>query len=382
MYGLLAETRDYVEAVFSEPERPPRSPIRGLSARWRGRFGQGPAFRSSERSEAAGELEIDFRTLGPKQVLASLASIGAVLFVAWTFFRIGFHAWLLLPSALVAIVAYLLLGRLRMRSRLKVAEGVLEYTGVGHGFLGTSVRQVPVRDIRQLYVTHLPETNSSPAYYELRVRTRSGDGIVLETFVSPDLALLFESLAERALGIEDQPEAEELDRRVPIKRATGVYAPILIALAVVCGITAIAVESSSGTLQPVALEESPREQELPLRFPMTLTFEAELAFSRREPPAAAFPSIEGTPPSAMVFLEVERDGLACDPHQLTDSVIVIDEAGTGRSRYRIRGTMSSCSLRLGAGRHVLRAHAKRLQGASAAGLQSSRLVPRFKRHLF
>jgi hypothetical protein len=386
MYGVLPESQAFVDAVFAEAERPPRPPVRGVSARWRGRFGQGPAFRSNERAEAAGELEIDYRMLGGREIAASVAAVGALLFVAWTFFRIGMQLWLLLPAALDAVLAYFVLGRLRMHARLRLAEGMLEYSDVRHGFSGRGVRKIPTSEIRQLYVAHVPETKTSPDFYELRVRKQDGDGIVLEGFLSPGLPLLMEALVERALGIDDQAEPGELDRAVPVNRPGWPLAPALIALGVICGVTAIAVERSSGALEPVVLDESPRESEHTLRFPMTLSFDAELSFSRNEAPGAGFPSIEATPRSATFTLELlsdkESGRVACDPHELVDPVIEIEEAGRGRSRYRIRGRMLNCSLGLEPGRTTLRAHSTKLEGASAAGLESSRIVPRFKRRLF
>lgn len=387
MYGILAESQKYVEAVFSEAERAPDPPIRGVSARWRGRFGQGPAFRSSPRSGTAGELRIDYveRHRGKDLVVSALA-IAAVVFVLWTFFRIGLRPWLFVPAALVAIMAYIALGRIWMRLRIEISGDLLQYTNVRHGLLGRVVERVPVADIAQLYVVHIPEKPDAPSQFELRLRKQDGTSITLEAFLSPGIPLLLELLVERALGIGDQPEPGELDRHVPVARPSPVHAALSIALGLVCAVTAVVVELSSGALEPLALAQSPRELELVLRFPTTLTFDSELSFSRREPGSSAFPSIESTPRSAVFHLAFVRDGqfvrsIDCDPHDLADAEIEIEEAGTGTSSYRIRGSMR-CSIRLEPGRYLLRGHAERLAGAQTAGLLQSQLQPRFKRHPF
>jgi hypothetical protein len=248
------------------------------------------------------------------------------------------------------------------------------------------VERIPVAEIGQLYVVHVPEKPDAPDQFELRLRKQDGTAITLEAFLSPGLPLLLEHLVERALGIGDQPEPGELDRHVPVERPTPIHVFLAVALGLVCAITAVLVEISSGALDTIALGDEPRESELVLHFPTTLAFDSALSFSRREPTAGAFPSVESTPRSAVFHLDFVRDGrlvqsLECDPHDLAGAVLEIDEAGTGSSRYRVLGSMR-CSIRLDPGRYVLRAHAERLAAAQSAGLEGSQIEPRFKRHLF
>jgi len=387
MYGILADSQRYVEAVFSEPERAPEPPIHGVSARWRGRFGHGPAFRSSPRSDTGGELRIDYveRKRGKDLALFAVA-IGALVFVCWSFFRIGLRPWLFVPAALVAIMAYIALGRLRMRLRVQIAGGLLEYTNVRHGLLGRVVERIPVAEIGHLYVVHVPEKPGALAQFELRLRKRDGTTITFEAFLSPTLPLLLEHLLERALGIGDQPEPGELDRHVPVEPPRLIHATLAIALGLVCAITAVFVELSSGALATVALGDQPRDSEIVLLFPTTLAFDSELSFSRRDPTAGALPSVESIPRSAMFRLDFIREGqlvrsLDCDPHDLQGAELVIDEAGPRNSGYRVVGAMR-CSIRLEPGRYTLRAHAEPIAAAHGAGLVGSQIEPRFKRHLY
>ncbi len=390
IYGILPESREYIEAVFAESERPPPPPraVSGMRARWRGRFGQGPAFRSNERREATGELTVDYSERGrPKDLVLFAVAVAAPIFVGWCFFRIGLEPWLLVPAALTTALAYFALGRIRMRLSVVIRDGLLTYTNVRHGVLRPVVQSIPVSELRQLYVAHVPETSDSPAQFDLRARKQDETAVTLESFLSPAVPLLLEQLIERALGIGDQPEPGELDRHVPVPRPSNVHAAVIVVLCAICSGTGVLVERSSGELASIELGEQPQDTLLRLRFPTTLSFDAELAFARRDATGGAFPSIEGTPPSARFHLEFLQAGepraaLDCDPAELLDAVLSIDEAGTGRTRYRITGSLPECSTRLEPGTYLLRGRTQRLAAAESAGLVGSRIQARFKRHLF
>lgn len=394
LHGLLPESQAYIDAVFEGAKSLPTPPIMALSAVFvpdpEGPFG----YRSEANAASAGTLRVAFvpRHTAISRVNLVLGAL-ALLFVPWTFFRVGVQAWLFAPAAIILGVALVLLARIRMKTSITIADGVLTYEDVPFGFWKRVQHHIAARDIRQLYVAHLPPTKNSSDVYELRLRRHDGNTLTLERFYTPTLPLLLEAFAERGLALTDQPEAEEVDRATPQPAVRPVHRYLGLALVVVCVATAIGVERSPGSLTSHVLprDGTTVQSRVSLWAPTTLTFHSTLAFSRKEPKPGnatpAFPSLEGTPRSAVILLEVHGDSrapqeLRCDPHALSGPMTSIEAAGAGVSSYRLSGGMKGCTVRLPRGEYTLTLQQERLPGAQPAGLVQSAVEVRFKRSVW
>lgn len=382
--GTLPEVERWVEAVIAGADDPP--PLYpGVSAEFRAPFGGGSAFRDA--GAPAAELTVEMVTRRDvRELAAAAAAVPALLAIAWCFYRAGLRWFIVLVGGLVGLLAWGLLGRLRLHARLRVADGVLEYTAVEHGLRGKRVVRVPVNEIRQLYVAR--EKDETPLY-ELRLRRHDGSSLLLDQFRGPTVTLALEALAERALGIENRPEEGELDRLAPAPRVKfsllGVVAPMTVFCAVAVGFA----EVYGDDQEPMFPSDAAAEQTIEVAVPVTLYFSSWLYFSKEQPTISQpFGSVASLPRSVAFQVDVLPAGspepihtLRCDPYDFRGPTFT----GSGDAEaFFFGGFMRGCSLALEAGSYAVRARAEPLDedAGAALGLFKRRLEPRIKRRLW
>ncbi len=376
LYGVVPLAKAVVEALEhgQEPEGLPR----GLRVEWSSReFGPSPFRSNTARVQADLALEhVQHRR--SREWLPMVLSVVLILVTGWLFYRAGFRWWLLVPAALTLRMAHLVLGRLTFLSRLTVDSEHLTYTTRSHASLRAVTKRFPVQDVRQLYVVKSPTE-----LFELRVRLANDTSETLHSMVNPDLPLLYEALAERALGITDEAAEGELDRHVPnprrLWRRLGVILPAA-ALTVAC---AVPVEAYGTLLDPLYLDDGPREASLHFSGPVKLRFGSWLYYSEPKDVSTPFGSVAKLQRATRFDVELLREDqvlhtLSCDPYDLIGLNFTGD---TDPYAFFFGGFMRNCAVELPAGSYTLRAKAVDLKPGDAS-LFKRRLEPRMLRKLW
>lgn len=383
VFGVVPWAQGVVDAL-ERGERPEELP-RGVHVDWAPRPRGTGFFRQNEGGVRA-HLVIEYHQRG--NLWPSLTVAGLVLAAAWLPYRVGVHWWTVAPGLAVIAVAYLILGRLTMRARFTVDDEHLTYAERGHARLRMRTKRLDVRDVRQIYVLERKEPAgddqavSALPTYELRARLMNGTSEPIESLINAHLALFYETLLERALGIEDEPVEGELDRPEPRRRVRPAFVFFLLPPALWLGSCAVMGEGYGTLVEPIYLDAGPSEARLHFSTPVTLRFGSWLYFDQEKDVSVPFGSVASLPRATAFAIELRRDGevvdtLVCDPYDLNGPNFT---GADGDYAFFFGGFMRSCSSELPAGTYTLRAEALDREAADPS-LVKRRLEPRRLRRL-
>lgn len=213
--------------------------------------------------------------------------------------------------------------------------------------------------------------------YELRARLANGTSEAIESLINAHLALFYETLLERALGIEDEPVEGELDRAEPRRRVRPAFVFFLLPPALWLGSCAVMGEGYGTLVEPIYLDAGPSEARLRFSTPVTLRFGSWLYFDQAKDVSVPFGSVASLPRATAFAIELRRDGevvdtLVCDPYDLNGPNFT---GADDDHAFFFGGFMRSCSSELPAGTYTLRAEALDREAADPS-LVKRRLEPR------